>query len=166
MSAPKVYLAGPDVFRPNAKAIGRRRVELCRHHGLEGLWPADGAGADACGIFLHNLELIDQADALIADIAPFRGPHMDVGTAFEISRGYAQGKLTFAYVRPAHPAHLIDRIPWFDGPDGKIDREGNLIEDFGLIENLMIACAVCTPVDTSVEMAIRRCARWLKDGEA
>ena len=30
----KIYLAGPDVFLPDAVDIGRRKVELCARHGL------------------------------------------------------------------------------------------------------------------------------------
>ena len=38
-----VYLAGPDVFLPDAVDIGRRKVELCARHGLTGLYPLDNA---------------------------------------------------------------------------------------------------------------------------
>jgi nucleoside 2-deoxyribosyltransferase len=37
----KIYLAGPDVFLPDAVDIGRRKVELCARHGLIGLYPLD-----------------------------------------------------------------------------------------------------------------------------
>ena len=30
----KIYLAGPDVFLPNAIAIGRRKKELCAQYGF------------------------------------------------------------------------------------------------------------------------------------
>ena len=40
-SRPKVYLAGPDVFLPDAVSIGRRKKELCAHYGFEGLYPFD-----------------------------------------------------------------------------------------------------------------------------
>ena len=39
----KVYLAGPDVFLPDAVEIGRRKVEMCARHGLTGLYPLDNA---------------------------------------------------------------------------------------------------------------------------
>ena len=39
----KIYLAGPDVFLPDAVEIGRRKVELCTRHGLTGLYPLDNA---------------------------------------------------------------------------------------------------------------------------
>jgi nucleoside 2-deoxyribosyltransferase len=38
-----VYLAGPDVFLPDAFEIGRRKIDLCMRHGLSGLYPLDNA---------------------------------------------------------------------------------------------------------------------------
>ena len=32
----KIYLAGPDVFLPNAKEIGKLKKELCEKYGFEG----------------------------------------------------------------------------------------------------------------------------------
>jgi nucleoside 2-deoxyribosyltransferase len=34
----KIYLAGPDVFLPDAVEIGRRKIGICRSRGLTGLW--------------------------------------------------------------------------------------------------------------------------------
>jgi nucleoside 2-deoxyribosyltransferase len=39
----KIYLAGPDVFLPDATEIGRRKAEICTRHGLSGLYPLDNA---------------------------------------------------------------------------------------------------------------------------
>jgi len=39
----KIYLAGPDVFLPDAVEIWRRKAELCTRHGLIGLYPLDNA---------------------------------------------------------------------------------------------------------------------------
>ena len=39
----KVYLAGPDVFLPDAVEIGRQKVAICAVHGLVGLYPLDNA---------------------------------------------------------------------------------------------------------------------------
>ena len=39
----KIYLAGPDVFLPDAVEIGRRKAEICARHGLIGLYPLDNA---------------------------------------------------------------------------------------------------------------------------
>ena len=47
----KVYLAGPDVFLPNAPAQAARKAEICARHGMHALPPLneDGAGS-TCGI--------------------------------------------------------------------------------------------------------------------
>ena len=37
----KIYLAGPDVFLPDALEIGRQKIDICRRHGLIGLYPLD-----------------------------------------------------------------------------------------------------------------------------
>ena len=39
----KIYLAGPDVFLPDAVEIGRRKAAICARHGLTGLYPLDNA---------------------------------------------------------------------------------------------------------------------------
>jgi nucleoside 2-deoxyribosyltransferase len=37
----KVYLAGPEVFLPDAIAIGNKKKRLCTEFGFEGLFPFD-----------------------------------------------------------------------------------------------------------------------------
>lgn len=37
----KIYLAGPDVFLPDAVEIGRHKVAVCAAHGVTGLYPLD-----------------------------------------------------------------------------------------------------------------------------
>src|SRR6266404_969261 len=39
----KIYLAGPDVFLPDAIEIGRRKAAICARHGVNGLYPLDNA---------------------------------------------------------------------------------------------------------------------------
>lgn len=131
MSRPlRLYLAGPEVFRPDAAAEGERLVALCREAGAEGLFPLHADGVDirqAC------IDMIDEADALVANISPFRGVHMDAGTAFEIGYAEARGKPVFLWSDDLRP--LVERVP--AGADGR-DGEGNLVEDGGRPENLMI----------------------------
>lgn len=170
---PKVYLAGPGVFRPNAAAHGARLKRECANYGLEGLWPLDnepelaGAGSPlgrAAAIFAGNVHLIRLAAAVVADISPFRGPHMDPGTAFEIGVAHAVGMPVFAYTSAWRPeaaaVPLIGRV-WCEQKDGVWrDALGNQVEDFGLAENLMVACAVQL-VAASATFAIEACARHL-----
>ena len=98
----KIYLAGPDVFLPDAVAIGRRKAEICARHGLTGLYPLDNAvdlaaGDASLAIFKGNEAMMDAADAIIANLTPFRGPSADAGTVYELGYMAGRGKLLFAY---------------------------------------------------------------------
>lgn len=133
---PKVYLAGPAVFRPDATERFASDARTCRARGFDALIPFDETLTAADRIFAGNVLLIDSADAVIADISPFRGPHCDVGTAWETGYAIAKGVPVFAYSQD--PRLLTARIA---GTDGR-DHEGCLIEDFGLAENLMLVSAL------------------------
>ena len=90
-----LYLAGPDVFLPDAIEIGRRKVALCEKHDATGLFPLDNeidlAAPDASlQIFRANQTMMDRADAIVANLTPFRGPSADAGTVYEL--GYMAGK--------------------------------------------------------------------------
>ena len=39
----KIYLAGPDVFLPDAVEIGKRKAAICARHGVIGHYPLDNA---------------------------------------------------------------------------------------------------------------------------
>ena len=96
----RIYLAGPEVFCPNPRAIGQAKKDRCKHYGLEGVFPMD-ADVDLEELPLKdagrlisraNEDLMQSCDLLIANMTPFRGPSMDVGTAFErFIREYREG---------------------------------------------------------------------------
>lgn len=179
MTKPLIYLAGPSVFRPDAKAIGITLKALCTSHGCEGLWPLDNDPGPrlpdvtsreyADLIFQGNRAMIVTAGAIVADISPFRGPHMDVGTAWEIGFGLALGIPTFAWssaeitqaYRYMGDGKLINRIWCEETPTGWRDANGNLVEDFDLADNLMIGCSIRGPYK-SAEEAIIEAARQLR----
>lgn len=78
----KIYLAGPDVFLPDAVEIGQRKAAICARHGVRGLYPLDNvidltAGDASLAIFKGNEAMMDSADAVIANLTPFRGPGAD-----------------------------------------------------------------------------------------
>jgi len=127
---PRLYLAGPEVFRPDAAAEGERLKRLCDTAGAVGLYPLQAEGAD---IRRGCIELIHEADAVVANISPFRGMHMDPGTAFEIGYAEAVGRPVFLWSNEDRT--LAQRISDMGG--GR-DADGHLIEDFGKPENLMI----------------------------
>jgi nucleoside 2-deoxyribosyltransferase len=145
----KVYLAGPDVFLPDAVDIGRRKVDLCARYGLIGLYPLDNkidlAAADASlQIFRGNEAMMKEADAIIANLTPFRGPSADTGTVYELGYMAAGGKLCLGYSND--PAPYVDRVKRFGTVepygDHLIDAEKLTVENFGLADNLMMIHAL------------------------
>jgi nucleoside 2-deoxyribosyltransferase len=145
----KVYLAGPDVFLPDALEIGRQKVEICRRHGLIGLYPLDNvvdrAATDASlGIFKANEAMMDQADAIIANLTPFRGPGADAGTAYELGYMSARGKFCLGYSNdPTVYADRVRRFTEVTTRNGYLaDADGLTVEDFGHNDNLMMIHAL------------------------
>lgn len=143
----KIYLAGPDVFRENPAEYGNRLKASCKLRGVEGLFPLDNelpqAVLDmspreiATEIFKGNVAMIDQADAVVANISPFRGPGMDAGTAWEIGYAYAKGKPVFLYSSD-HDVSYKRRADTAIGSCSVDSQEYPEIENFNLTENLMI----------------------------
>jgi nucleoside 2-deoxyribosyltransferase len=142
----KIYLAGPDVFLPDAVEIGRRKSAICARHGLAGLYPLDNAidltAADASlAIFKGNEAMMDCADAIIANLTPFRGPSADAGTVYELGYMAGRGKRCFAYSND--PALYVDRVARSfavtkAAAGHLVDDDGLTVEDFGLADNLMM----------------------------
>jgi nucleoside 2-deoxyribosyltransferase len=146
----KIYLAGPDVFLPDAIAIGRRKKELCAQYGFEGLFPFDNeVGPDAAGeridklIYRANEAMIRRADLGICNLTPFRGPSADVGTVFELGLLVGLGKPVFGYTNVVDDLlrryRRLDPAVTFD-PVANVWRDANrmTVEDFGNADNLMI----------------------------
>jgi nucleoside 2-deoxyribosyltransferase len=155
----KIYLAGPDVFLHDAVDIGRRKVELCRRHGLIGRYPLDNA-IDAAAqdvslrIFRGNETMMMEADAIIANLTPFRGPGADPGTVYELGYMAGRGKLCLGYSNlPSSYAERVREFTDVSSRDGRlVDALGLTVEDFGLADNLMMihalelhGCALVTP---------------------
>jgi nucleoside 2-deoxyribosyltransferase len=180
----KVYLAGPDVFLPDAMTIGERKKEICARFGLVGLFPLDSKINETSGtaplslrIFRCCTAMMEDADAVIAHLTPFRGPSADAGTVFELGYMAARGKLCTGYTNRCDS--YADRIECAPGvaPDVtglvNLDCEGHLIENFGLTDNLMIVHALETfghaivapgtePDDFWRDLTLfEKCAAWL-----
>lgn len=152
--APRVYLAGPDVFLPDAEAWAARRKEMCACHGLTGVSPLDKLESEPAawaalpawqGIALRNEQHISGAAAVIANLTPFRGPSADAGTVYEVGFARALGRPVFGYSNTVAP--FIRRSLDFAAAHGGAiaspgqvwrDGDGMLIEQFGLADNLMI----------------------------
>lgn len=142
----KLYLAGPDVFRPDAFEWAEEARRLCARHGHQALVPLDGVETTAPGIYHANMGLIHSADAVLANLNPFRGCEPDSGTCVEVGVALALGKPVVGYL--ADGATTVERVARWQGQAvansaGRyIDREGWHVEDFGLPLNLMLAVPV------------------------
>jgi len=179
---PKIYLAGPDVFLPDAVEVGRRKVDVCARHGLIGLYPLDNtvdlANSDASRQIFHGNEaMMHDADAIIANLTPFRGPGADAGTVYELGYMTGTGKLCLGYSND--PSHYADRAAKFTAvtsSDGRlVDALGLTVEDFGLTDNLMMihaldlhGCALVTPRTAPADIwhdltSFETCARLAAD---
>jgi len=129
----KIYLAGPDVFLPDAVEVGRRKKEMCREFGFEGLFPLDNEFAGEPGgveIYRANCELMRQAEIGLFNLSPFRGPSADAGTVFELGLMRGMGKQLFGYRNSTSLYHQ------------RVTPDQYSIERFGLGDNLMIDCCL------------------------
>lgn len=161
--APRIYLAGFDVFRTDAVERGEYLKALCREYGMEGLYPFDNevvAGLSpaecAAQICQLNRVMIREADAVLANLNLFRGFEPDSGTTFEVGAAVALGKPVWAYFQAQGAMR-----DWLPGNDQGRDAQGFLIEDFGLPRNLMLACSWAGR-SASVEEAVPALRRYLE----
>ncbi|MDP1582054.1 MAG: nucleoside 2-deoxyribosyltransferase [Bradyrhizobium sp.] len=162
----KIYLAGPDVFLPDAVEIGRRKAEICARHGLIGLYPLDNAvdlsARDASlNIFGGNKDMMIEASAIIANLTPFRGASADAGTVYELGYMAGRGKLCLGYCNDPTPyADRVRKFTTVEQQDGRlVDADGLTVEDFGLSDNLMMihaldlhGCALVTPRQATADL--------------
>jgi nucleoside 2-deoxyribosyltransferase len=138
----KLYIAGPDLFRPDALQWAENVRALCRLEGHEALIPLDGMQATAADIYRNNLRLIGEADVVLANLNPFRGSEPDSGTCVEIGYALALGKPVIGYVETLAPMRERLRAAGA-GADGCYrDSGGWAVENFGLPLNLMLSVPV------------------------
>jgi nucleoside 2-deoxyribosyltransferase len=146
----KLYIAGPEVFLPNARQQMDRKAALVRQYGFEPLCPGDldippqkTKKAFGLAISRVNEGMMNEADGIIANLTPFRGEWADVGTVFELGYMCARGKLIAAYSNVADD-HYKRLLRYYDnqiteGPDGyKRGPDGLSLEDFEMADNLML----------------------------
>lgn len=139
-----IYLAGPEVFLPDALELGERKKEVCRRYGFTGVFPLDVPTVDASDakeplaleVFDTCVEMMRSCDLVVANLTPFRGVSMDVGTAVEIGYMFASGKPVYGYTNVIQ--HYGQRVA--EAFPGSTERE--LVEDFDLVDNLMCEGAV------------------------
>jgi nucleoside 2-deoxyribosyltransferase len=141
----KIYLAGPDVFEPDAIEKGAALKELCRQFGFEGLFPLDNAIVShgtpydtAKAIREANIKLLESSDIVMANLNPFRGLEPDSGTVYEVGYGAALRKKVYGYASDRRT--MVERVREAQGlaDDATVCKDGMIIEDFGMSHNLML----------------------------
>ncbi len=147
----KVYLAGPEVFLPNARDQLDRKIALTRAAGLIPVSPGDFAVPPQptkrqFGRAISEIDekMMDSADAIIANLTPYHGVSADVGTCYELGYMCAQGKLAYGYTNVA--AGMAARTSAHYGGDVFTDdngrlrgrRDGLAVEDVDMADNLML----------------------------
>lgn len=150
-----VYIAGPEVFLQNAVKVLQLKKDLCSQAGFIGVTPFDSnldgfsnEHAHGLKIAWANEKLIDSCDIVIANITPWHGLHADVGTCLEIGYARAKGKRIYAYSHTDTKLQIERLRRYFlsvtQDEQGfqRESYEGTLLEDFGMVDNLMIEGSV------------------------
>lgn len=152
-----IYLAGPDVFQPDAALLFSTRKAMLRAVGHTGWSPFDNEVTiegeawnekHAWAIFEANAKMIRECDGVIANLTPFRGPSADVGTVWEIAYAHALGKRVVAFSE--NPFLYEDRV--------KTDQYS--VEPFGLRDNLMLEGMLESQGMTLLD-SFDDCVHWL-----
>jgi len=167
----RIYLAGPGVFYPDPMVHSQELKAICAQYGLEGVFPMD-AGLDisnlskpeaARAIYQANIELIDRCAGIMADMQAFRGPGMDGGTAFEMGYGVAKGLPVVGY--NTQSIYLERTRGFYKGLEkrghNEVDPYGLTVEDFDLVDNLMMACgaqSIVSDAQAAADLLSRLCA--------
>ena len=177
-----IYLAGPEVFLPDPVGAGVQKKASIKRLSSENDWPFNLVGlypmdneienfapdfATGMNIYHANIDLMNKADFITANMVRFRGPSMDVGTAFEMGFMAGQGKPVFAYYdaspfygAPEQPGLYTERVKKFypiSQDNAEVDIHGQSIENFGMADNLMMIGSLETgeaKISNSFEAAI------------
>ncbi|MGO9867182.1 MAG: nucleoside 2-deoxyribosyltransferase [Rhodomicrobium sp.] len=150
---PYVYLAGPDVFYPDAIPRGAKMKSALAARGMAGLFPLDDelhagdfpSGAEFALAIARACEAqMRKADMGIFNIQPWRGPEADDGTSYELGFMAALGKPVVLWTsdRRSFAGRIVADVyggeAYRDGAALRGKRDACLIEDFGLADNLML----------------------------
>jgi nucleoside 2-deoxyribosyltransferase len=144
---PLAYLAGPDVFLPDAPVHGARKAAICAAHGITALLPLNEDVATLAAmrpeeawraIYAKDLAMMERADLVIAKLTPFRGASADAGTLVELGWLLGRGRPILANSNSATALGDRNRAQVAAVPD---PMPGLTVRGFGLAGNLMIAGA-------------------------
>ncbi len=171
----KLYLAGPEVFLPNAMEHAESQRKLCITYGFAALHPMDNnLDLGRCDIEtakkiqLGDVNQIRECDIVVANCNPFRSVCvMDDGTAYELGYGNALGKVSYGYIANMEP---LDRrtardYPGTLNPDTGlyVDKDGYLVTDaFDTSINLMMQCGMLASGGRLIEGDFEACLRAIR----
>ncbi len=140
------------MFLPEfGKPVFDAKKAACAELGHAGISPMDAdVAAEGLTPFAHgvaiyraNVAHMRAADAVIANMTPFRGVSMDAGTAFEMGWMAAAGKPVLGYSH--EPTPFADRSQRYYGvrrPDLlETYSAGTIVERFDMPDNLMMVAA-------------------------
>ncbi len=162
-----VYLAGPDVFFPDAIARGEKMKKYLADLGMIGHFPFDNVLDPE---IFKNLKLAAQTIAknnekimldicsdgkigiILANMMPWHGSSMDVGTSFEMgfmsALSYTKNVIIIGYTNDER--NFEDRViqDYYSGDiradvNGRVwGSDGMEVERFGCKDNLMLTSAI------------------------
>jgi nucleoside 2-deoxyribosyltransferase len=165
---PRVYIAGPMVFYPDAGQLFQDMKRVLRDCDLEGCAPLDNqlgletakpGRALARAIYDADQDLMHHVEGAIFNLDPFRrGTEMDPGTAFEVGYCKALGLPIVGwtiderpypvkvrdFMKEAFQLDLSETLPNASGATSGVlrDADGVLVHSEGLYQNLMIEMAI------------------------
>jgi nucleoside 2-deoxyribosyltransferase len=146
----RIYLAGPEVFLPNGRDLLAQKRALTRRYGFEPHDPIDLSHLGTAeryergvAIAAANEARMREADAVIANLTPFRGISADPGTVYELGFMAALGRVVLAYSNDARGYFERVRDDYYDGQietnaAGAHGADGHRIEDHDMADNLML----------------------------
>lgn len=169
---PRIYLAGPDVFFPDAARCFAELRATCEELGLQAVQPSDGnmppgfSGSEderAQRIYDANLALLRSADGVAANLMAWRGLEPDPGTVFEVGFAVALGKPVVGYGVPAesYAQRVRQQVACARDAAGVLREQasGLMVEGLGQRLNLMLTRS--TPLASSARAALQQLARTL-----
>ena len=141
-----IYLAGPEVFLPDAREVMAGKRRLAEAHGFTVTGPGSDEQEASAGlisaqeIYRRNEKAMLDADYCLANITPFRSISGDVGTVYEIGFMLALKRKVWAYSNDPRPHGERVWTDWLrqDGAPQQRGPDGLAIEIHGLTDNLMI----------------------------
>lgn len=169
-----LYMAGPEVFLRDGADMMRKKGELAEAYGFLPSTMAEEA-LDFAGktpleigmaIYKANRTMMDASDVIIANLTPFRGISADVGTVWELGYMVALGKRAFGYTNVAKPYYERLTEDYYHGQSAR-DAEGVMrgpdglmVENHGMVDNLMIDGSIAERSGTLVRRAVEPGTEW------